>query len=251
MSFHGLPCWYELATPDLTAAASFYGATLGWTVADSGTPGMQYHIASMGKVGVAGMMQAEPGQPQAWGIYFAVDDVDATTAAATGKGAKVMVPPTDIPGTGRFAILIDPQGATFSILQPQPMETPPETSAFDQSLPGHGNWHELITPNPTAALAFYADLFGWTETRSMPMGPDMTYHLIGRAGLEIGGTCALPGAAPHWKPYFGIASAKAALAQVTAAGGTVLHGPDEVPGGTFTLQIKDAQGVALALVGPL
>jgi predicted enzyme related to lactoylglutathione lyase len=250
MSFHGLPCWYELATPDLTAAAAFYGQTLGWTVADSGTPGMQYHIASMGKATVAGMMQAEPGQPQAWGIYFAVDSADATAAKATSLGAKLIVPPADIPGTGRFAVLIDPQGAAFSILQPLPMQTPPEAAAFDQSRPGHGAWHELITPNPTAALTFYGDLFGWTESAQVPMGPDMTYHLIARAGKDIGGTCALPGASPHWKPYFGVPSVKASAALVTQAGGTVIHGPDEVPGGAFTLQIKDAQGIPLALTGP-
>jgi predicted enzyme related to lactoylglutathione lyase len=196
------------------------------------------------------MMQAEPGQPQAWGIYFAVDDTDATVVAAKALGATVIVPPADIPGTGRFAVMIDPQGAGFSILQPLPMDTPPEASAFDQKRNGHGNWNELITPDPAAALAFYGDLFGWTQTGTVPMGPDMTYYIIGRDGQDIGGTCALPGQAPHWKPYFGIASANAALAAVTAAGGTVLHGPDEVPGGAFTVQIKDAQGVALALVGP-
>jgi predicted enzyme related to lactoylglutathione lyase len=245
--FHGLPCWYELGTNDLAGATAFYAATLGWSVADSGTPGMTYLLAKAGETMVAGIMKAEGMQPVAWSIYFAVDNCDATVAAATALGAKVYMPPADIPNTGRFAVLGDPQGATFALLQPLPGGT---GGAFDQQKMGHGNWNELITPDPTAALVFYGKLFGWTESRAMEMGPGMTYHLIAREGLDIGGTCALPGVPPHWKPYFGVASAKAAMAAVTAAGGRVLHGPDEVPGGAFTVQIADPQGATLALVGP-
>lgn len=250
MSFQGFPCWYELATSDLTQSTAFYGNILGWDLADSGTPGMDYHLASLGGHAVAGMWTAGPGQPTGWSVYFAVDDADATVAAATVKGATVIVPPADIPGTGRFAVLIDPQGATFSILQPLAVETPPEVSAFDQSRPGHGNWHELITPDPTAALTFYGDLFGWTEARSVPMGPDMTYHIIARQGQDIGGTCALPDTPPHWKPYFGSASVNASVTRIKAAGGTIIHGPDQVPGGAFTLQVADPQGLRFALTGP-
>lgn len=245
--FHGLPCWYELASPDTAGAQGFYEKVLGWSWADSGTPGMTYVIASIGGTMVAGMMRTEPGQPAAWSVYFAVDDCDATVAKAEGLGAKVIVPPNDIPNTGRFAVLCDPQGAGFALLQPLPGGS---GGAFDQQKPGHGNWQELVTPDPKAALAFYGALFGWTESRAVPMGPEMTYHIIAREGQDIGGTCALPGAAPQWKPYFAVVSAKGAVDAVVAAGGRVLHGPDEVPGGAFTLQIADAQGIPLALVGP-
>ncbi|MGV8987420.1 MAG: VOC family protein [Cypionkella sp.] len=245
--FHGLPCWYELGTNDLEGAKAFYTATLGWNVADSGTPGMTYLVASIGEVMVAGMMKNDAAQPVAWSIYFAVDNADATVAAAQALGAKVNVPPTDIPNTGRFAVLADPQGASFGVLQPLPGGA---GGAFDQKKMGHGNWNELITPDPAAALAFYGKLFGWTESRSMEMGPDMTYHLIAHDGLDIGGTYAMPGSGPMWKPYFGVASTKAAQAAVAAARGRVLRGPDEVPGGAFTLQITDPQGAVLALVGP-
>jgi uncharacterized protein len=245
-SYHGLPCWYELATSDLKSAEAFYGATLGWTVSDSGTPGMDYWIAKAGDAMVAGMMKAEAGQPTAWSIYFAVDNCDATAAAAIEMGATLIVPPADIPNTGRFCVLIDPQGAAFALLQPLPGGT---GGAFDQQKDGHGNWNELIVPDPVKAMAFYGKLFGWTVSRSIPMGPDMTYHLIARDGLDIGGTCALPDTPPHWKPYFSVASAKAAIASVRQAGGEVIHGPDQVPGGAYTVQIADPQGVRLALVG--
>ena len=228
MSYHGLPCWYELATPDLAGSGAFYSAVLGWSVADANVPGMTYHLASVAAAQVAGMMTAQPGQPQAWTIYVAVDDLDATLTRA--KTATVIVPATEIPGTGRFAMLIDPQGAMFALLEPLPGGT---GGAFDQAQPGHGDWQELITPDPAAALTFYGDLFGWTETRAVPMGPDMTYHIIARAGSGHRRHLRPARQAPHWKPYFGVASVNAAMGRVIAAGGTVLHGPDEVPGGAY------------------
>ncbi len=246
MTHHGAPCWYELSTSDVAAAQSFYTNVIGWQIGDSGTPGMDYHVAKVDDTMVAGMTQGE-GQPTAWMIYFAVDDADATFAAATAAGATAIVPPADIPDTGRFAILLDPQGAAFGILQPLPGG---QGGAFDQTRMGTGNWHEIITADPEAALKFYGDLFGWNVTRSMPMGP-MTYHIFASNGTDIGGAFAMPGAPNQWKPYFGVPSAKAALTAVSASGGTVQHGPDEVPGGAWTVQIRDPQGAMLALVGPL
>ena len=243
---HGMPCWYELTTSDLNGAQTFYARILGWTVADSGTPGMDYRIAAVDGAMIAGLVKAEDGQPSAWSIYFAVDNCDASAAAAQEMGATVAVPPADIPDTGRFSILIDPQGAAFGLLQPLPGGM---GGAFDQKKDGHGNWNELIVPDPVKAMAFYGKLFGWTVSGSMPMGPGMTYHLIARDGLDIGGTCALPFTPPHWKPYFSVPSAKAAIATVKQAGGEVIHGPDQVPGGAYTVQISDTQGVRLALVG--
>ena len=251
-SFHGSPCWYELVTSDIAAAQTFYSTILGWTISDSGTPGMDYRLAKAGGSMVAGLMQAEPGMPVAWTLYFAVTNCDETFAQATGLGAKPIVPPADIPNTGRFALLTDPQGAAFGILQPLPMTDGSGGEAFNQKKMGHGNWNELITADPKRALEFYDTLFGWTTLRSVQMGPEMIYHIIGWNGLEIGG-CFAPTwetPTPYWKPYFGTESTTVSAAIVPTAGGTVVSGPDEVPGGAFTLQITDPQGTKLALFGP-
>ncbi len=245
-SNHGTPCWYELTTSDTDAAQAFYTTVMGWQIADSGMPGMDYRIANVGDTMVAGMMKAEDGQPTSWMIYFTVDNTDAAFSAAVAKGATPVVPPADIPDTGRFAILMDPQGAAFGILKPLPGAV---GGAYDQMKMGTGNWNEIITADPEAALKFYGDLFDWTVSRSLPMG-DMTYHIIACNGQDIGGAFAIPGAPNHWKPYFGVPSANATLTSVPAAGGKVLRGPDQVPGGAWTVQINDPQGASLALVGP-
>jgi predicted enzyme related to lactoylglutathione lyase len=54
---HGAPAWYELGTSDLGAAHTFYRSVLGWSVADSGMEGFDYHLATAADGGmVAGMM---------------------------------------------------------------------------------------------------------------------------------------------------------------------------------------------------
>jgi hypothetical protein len=61
--------------------------------------------------------------PPNWLVYFAVDDCDAKLQKATELGATVLKPADDIPGIGRFGVLMDPQGSAFAIIKlenPQP-----------------------------------------------------------------------------------------------------------------------------------
>ncbi|MBC8145085.1 MAG: VOC family protein, partial [bacterium] len=84
----------------------------------------EYTVLSKGEAQAAGMMQSEgefANVPPHWALYIAVEDAQNTVDSAAKLGAQVMVPPTPIPGIGTFAIIQDPQGAAFSILQ---SETP-------------------------------------------------------------------------------------------------------------------------------
>lgn len=247
---HGIPCWYELSTSDPDAAQHFYTDLFGWTWAGAGMAGVDYRLASIGDTVVAGMMKGDAGgPPPMWTIYFTAADIGATVAAMAKDGATAIVPPTDIPGTGRFSILLDPQGACFGLLQPLPGGT---GGAFDQKAMGHGNWHELATRDPKAAFAFYGRHLGWTESRAMDMGPDGTYHIFARGGQDLGGMFALrPGMpAPFWLPYFGADGVDKAIGRVAASGGTNKMGPHEVPGGAFIAVATDPQGATFAVVGP-
>lgn len=253
MAMHGTPCWYELGTTDLDAATHFYGAVLGWSVADSGMPGMDYRLATAREsVGVAGMTAVPaPGTPPNWLVYLAVDNADATAAATREAGGSVLMEPADIPGTGRFAVLTDPQGAAFGVLEPLPMDAPPTASAFDQSRHGHGNWHELMTADVPAALEFYSGLFGWTKSLTMEMGEMGVYQLFAHDGVDIGGIQGL-GASPmpFWLPYFGTQDGIGVTHdRIREAGGTVHHGPADVPGGAQIVIATDPQGAWFAVVG--
>lgn len=52
-------------------------------------------------------------RPPNWVFYLAVADADAKAAEVTKAGGSMIAPPADIPGTGRFAVCADPQGAVF------------------------------------------------------------------------------------------------------------------------------------------
>lgn len=254
MSHHGQPCWFELGTPDQDGAAAFYGRVLGWEVGDSQMPDFDYRLAKAGGRMIAGMMPLvdhPEGTPPNWTIYLAVDSADATARAVAEEGGRVLKAPADIPGTGRFAVLADPQGAVFGILQPAPMEAPPEGCAFDQSREGHGNWIELMTPDPVAALDFYTRRFGWTKSEAVDMGEHGTYQLFAREGADIGGIMRQgQSPQPAWFAYFGVNGVEEALQRVADGGGTTLYGPMEVPGGAFVAMCADPQGAVFAVVGP-
>lgn len=250
----GRPAWYELSTPALAGASDFYASVLGWQIADAGMPGFTYLLGTAADGGmVAGMSNpADEGEEPrpAWVIYFASTDCDASAAAVLASGGMVLTPPSDIPGTGRFAICADPHGATFGILQPLPMEVPAEHPAFDQSAPSHGHWHELSTPDPEAALTFYGALFGWTAGDVLDMGEMGNYHQFQAADLTLGGM--MPQGAypdPIWVPYFGSDGVGDAATRIEAGGGMVLHGPAEVPGGAFIVIATDPAGATFGLVG--
>lgn len=258
MTHHGSPCWYELSTTpgQLAAAEAFYGKVLGWSFADAGMEGFTYHLASIGGDMVAGAMDMPPdvaGMPPMWMLYFAVDDADRAVAAMKAAGATVHRPVAPIPGTGRFAILGDPQGAGFGILEPLPMpDGGAGGRAFDQRKAGHGNWHELASSDPKAAMEFYGRTLGWTPSQSMDMGEMGTYDLFAWQGTDIGGMMRLAPGMPgsYWLPYFGTEGVEAALGRIAAAGGTLVHGPQEVPGGAFIVVARDPQGAHFAVVGP-
>jgi predicted enzyme related to lactoylglutathione lyase len=118
----GALCWSELTTRDPKAAESFYTKLFGWTAKPSSPSAvMEYtEFHNQGKPGVG--MLPMPAQmpatvPSYWMPYFQVADCDASTAKAKQLGAAAMVGPQDIPKTGRFTILRDPQGAMFAVFQ--------------------------------------------------------------------------------------------------------------------------------------
>jgi predicted enzyme related to lactoylglutathione lyase len=78
-----------------------------------------YRTVSVGDTAVGGIMATPPeagAMPPAWGGYVTVDDVDAVLARCTALGGRTVVPPMDVPGVGRMAVLQDPQGAVLSVM---------------------------------------------------------------------------------------------------------------------------------------
>lgn len=118
----GFWVWNELYTDDPDKAVAFYTALGGFEhdkmeMGEAGT----YHLLKKDGAGRAGVMKKPmPEIPSMWLPYVQVEDTDRTAERAAKLGGKVQVPPTDIPDVGRFALLIDPQGAAIGILKPNP-----------------------------------------------------------------------------------------------------------------------------------
>jgi uncharacterized protein len=241
--------WHDLLTTDPKAAQRFYTQLVGWgTKAWQGpTP---YTVWTTGDKGVGGVMSLPPdavrgGVGPHWLAHIATPDVDATVKQATSLGARVLVPPTDIPTVGRYAVLADPQGASFAVY----------TGAG--GWPGHEgeaavhefSWHELATSDPVAAFEFYQALFGWVKSQAMDMGPDGMYQMFDREGIMLGGFYRAPAqqGSPAWLHYIRVDDVDRAAKQIPAAGGRVTRGPMEVPGGSRIVIGVDPQGAPFAL----
>jgi predicted enzyme related to lactoylglutathione lyase len=115
----GAFCWSELLTRDTTAATRFYTVLFGWKTKVTDTSAFPYTHWQNNGADIGGMMaiMKEWGpMPPHWTNYVQVNNCDEAAAQAATLGGKTCMPPTDIPNTGRFAMLQDPQGAMFSVI---------------------------------------------------------------------------------------------------------------------------------------
>jgi predicted enzyme related to lactoylglutathione lyase len=258
----GIPVWYELMTPDPAAVAPFYRATLGWDIPAAGQVmpnGSDYRAIIRADGGNAGGVltltagMAAGGAKPGWLTYFQVDDVDASVEQAAASGSVVLIPATTMPGAGRMAMLADPQGAPFYVMDPAPPPDQPDahSEVFKGDAPGHCTWNELNSDDAEGQIAFYTGLFPWTVEGEMPMPGDHVYKFLTCEGRGIGaiGSMKPPGMGNAWLPYFRVANIETATAAVTANGGTIVMGPHEVPGGDVIIVALDPAGGAVGLVG--
>lgn len=237
--------WFDLLTPDPRGAKAFYSALTGWTTQPF--QGSDYEIWHDGDTMIGGVGTPPPNTPPHWMGAVAVEDADASAQKAQRLGGKVLSPPMDIPNSGRYAVLADPQGATFSVYAangPRP--------APDREKPGRFSWAELNSTDWKSAWKFYAELFGWQKTSSMDMGPGLGEYFMFGTGSEqsMGGmsdaakSMKLPA---HWLYYFNVQSVDETCKRIPQLGGKVVNGPMDVPGNDRIAQGLDPQGVMFAI----
>ncbi|MFD9307151.1 VOC family protein [Streptomyces sp. NPDC060048] len=234
----GSPCWIDLGSPDVRAAAAFYGAVLGWDYESMGE-GEDMEGGMFRKDGkiVAGLGKlTEEGARPAWMVYYSVADTDATTRAVERAGGTVRVAPRDLDAWGRMAQYSDPLGGQFAVWQPGESKG---VELVDE--PGSLFWTELYTSDAAAAKDFYSGVFGWRFSDMDLPGAGGSYALVAPAGLPEermhGGVMEMPAehlalakGRPYWHPVFAVADCDAAVAEVTGNGGSVQVGPQDVEG---------------------
>lgn len=248
--------WYELMTTDLAAATRFYGEAVGLGNEPWPDPAMEYTLwkapdgQPMGGLAALSAEAQAMGAGPSWMGVIGVADTDAIVARAVELGGTLLEGPMEVPGVGRFAVLADPTGAAFSVMaDPNAPAGEPDRMAA-----GRVSWHELWSSDPDAAWAFYSTLFGWEDRGQMEMGEAGLYRMYGMPGAEssLGGIARRM---PHqplstWCFYVNVDSVEDAVDRVKNAGGAVLMGPHEVPGGGQMLFCADPQGAGFALYSP-
>ena len=250
-------CWIDLSTHDLEAALTWYGNAFGWTHQKMETPGggppYAFFLQGEGVVGGIGQMTDEmkgAGVPPWWNSYVATTDCEATEAKVKELGGQVTVPTMEVPGHGKLAFFMDPQGASFAAWQATGTAGPGMLVQEPTSL----SWNELMTRDTAAASEFYASLLGW-DYATMPMpGPtgEVQYTMIKNAGKDAGGMMAMDGPQfegipPHWMVYFAVADCDAVGAKVQSSGGAVIVPTTEIMVGKFSV-MRDPQGAIFSVI---
>ena len=117
----GALVWNELMTRDYATAKAFYSAVFGYSYDEMDGDFTYSTIKRTGDGAVvAGLGELDAGVPAevsaSWGVYFMVEDCDASAAKAAELGGTIVRPPSDTP-FGRMAPIVGAQGETFSLIQ--------------------------------------------------------------------------------------------------------------------------------------
>ncbi|WP_104089409.1 VOC family protein [Cryobacterium sp. N19] len=243
----GEPCWIDLVTRDPAKSIAFYAALLDWRAVETGAGSGRYTMFFHGDAAIAGLTAQDPssGNRDFWTTYLATDSVDETVRAARAAGAAVLAPPQTVGDQGRLAVLTDPAGAAVGV-----WEAAGHRGFGADNEIGTPVWHELITRDFTAAIAFHEEVFGWTP---IPLSDttDFRYSTFGHDESMTGGVYDAdamlpPGVPSNWQVYLGVADVRASAARATELGGAVLREPWDSDFGTFA-QIADATGAVFLL----
>lgn len=249
----GSPNWLDLATPDLSGAASFYGGLFGWTFRAAGPGAGGYGMFELdGRTAAGGMtVPPERGAP-GWTLYFQSASADDTAERVRNLGGSVTYEPADVWDLGRMAHFTDPAGVGFATWQPRTnkgLDVVNETGSLC--------WAELWTPDPGAALGFYRSVFGWDEF-AVPVPGGDTYVTVNPAGagedamfaglvaLETDPVEAVGG--PYWLPYFEVTDTDATAAEAEELGGTVRTRPIDLEDVGRIAKLADPYGARFAVI---
>src|SRR3954451_13393388 len=256
----GVPCWVDTSQPDPDAAARFYSALFGWETENAmpaDAPAPYYMARIRGRDVAAISSQNEPGAPS-WMTYVQVDSADDTATKVREAGGTVVSEPYDVFDSGRMAIFADPQGAVFSVWQPNQHLGSRVVNEHDSV-----NFNDLHTTDLEGATAFYGAVFGWGLLEMGPTGgawtlPGYGDHLeelnpgtrerFGEMGAPGGFIDAVAsvrpaeeGASAHWSVTWGVDDADAIAARAEELGGRVVTAPHDAPW-VRTTGLADPQG---------
>ena len=240
---------------DLPGAEKFYSKVAGWSLAPNTMNAQTYTLLKAGQDMVGGLMPipedaAKMGVRPTWMGYIAVNDVKAYADKVKAAGERRSIEsrprfPTSGPSPSP-AIRAARDSFCSKATEMKPRSGIPQNQAISA---GTSCTAAMIRQK---SFAFYSGLFGWTKGEAIPMGAMRTYQIFNTKGQQAGGMMKKMPEEPaaHWVYYITVDAIDAARDRVKAAGGQVIHGPMQVPGGSWIINGLDPQGAMFALVAP-
>lgn len=240
--------WFDLMTTDGARAEAFYAALFDWNVTAVPMGPAVYRMIGTMAGPIGGIVEESAIPASHWMPYVAVADVDAAARRVGELGGAVCVPPTDIPGTGRFAVVSEPTGATFSLFAGNDGSHGTDP---DVPLPGSVCWTELMSVDPARTQAFLSGLLGW-RGQEEDMGTGSPYRLQMLGEKQVAGLMQTPqpGMPSCCLCYLLTLDLAGSTQKARQLGATILMDATPIPGvGRFVLCL-DPTGATFALFEP-
>lgn len=214
----------DLLTMDLIGAADFYYRLFDWEFTGDFTSPDTTLVRAAPDEGVAvvltsdGVLGESLGKVARWEVFFSVASVDETIERAWRHRGDVVHSPVEIADGSRVALIRDPSGALFGVIEDVPSGW---SEASQESDRGRMVGIELHTTSREGAAAFYREVFNWTTSTD----PDPSAELFNRAGVPFAGLVADPSpvlVSPAWVLYFATPNVGEACEALEWLGGSVL-----------------------------
>jgi len=249
----GRVIWRDLLTATPAESRAFYGELFGWTFEKPGIDvgfgddDSYMLIRHNGRL-IGGMINANrlksPENVSQWVTVLSVADVNAATERARSAGAEILTEPRTLLSRGTIAVMRDPEGALFALLQARggdPAEYEPLIDGF--------LWDELWTADVDRAARFYESVVGYSPDDRDIGDTGRSYRVMQRDGSPRVGILENPfeGERPVWINYLRVADPAAVTARVEALGGRVLVDAQARDIGGIVAVIVDPSGAGIAL----
>jgi len=260
VTLSGKVVWHDLISDTPEASKQFYQELFGWEFEEVGMRlgifnAIDYSLIRHNGRLIGGMVNQAQLQTSEdisqWITLISVTDVDAASAVVEAAGGTVLTAPVELAERGRLALVADPQGALFSLLQTHSRDP------LDDVEPDVGGflWDELWTEDINAAAGFYKQLAGYAEEDNVERDDALLnerYRLLRSQGRPRAGILKMPveELRPTWVNYLRVADAAALdaiVARVEALGGSVLLDPQDREIGGRVALIAGPSGAGIAL----
>lgn len=237
--------WADLITGDAEKAGDFYRDLFHWEIRKIDN---RYFMASHSGRELAGIAELpdgnEDGRHTRWVPYVSSNDPDGFSVYAKENGGEVLLPPKNIEGRGRFALLGDPEGAVFGVLKPASGDPEEHVSKI-----GNWAWLELWGNSPGDLAKFYSGA-GFQPLENEDTGEKTEDIILGSAGKARAGIRKKtdPARESTWLLYIRVSDLSQTVAKAKKLGGVVVIETSEIESKYPVVVVADPTGGVFAVV---